>query len=113
MTEWTQEAVGLGKLGLIQPAIRKDFPLERNLQLSLDRGRGVSHLDAGRGDSFSKDAGTGMVGELQGAIRLNQVQSLKGHRQKEQMGDSDMAETRVHTPRSVFTVVQEEDEFSV
>lgn len=54
-----------------------------------------------------------MVGELQEAIRLNQVQSLKGHRQKEQMGDSDMAETLVHTPRCVFTVVQEKDELSV
>lgn len=113
MTEWTQEAVGLGKLGLLQPGIGKDFPLERNLQLSLHRGIGVSHLDAGRGDSFSKDPGTGMVGELQEAIRLNQKQSLKGHRQKEQMGDSDMAETLVHTPRRVFTVMQEKDELSV
>lgn len=113
MKEWTQEAVGLSKLGLMQPGIRKDFPLEKNLQLSLDRGIGVSHLDAGRGDSFSKDPGTGMVGGLQGAIRLNQVQSLKGHRQKEQTGDSDMAETLVHTLRCVFTVAQEKDELSV
>lgn len=57
--------------------------------------------DAGRRDSFGKDPGTGMDGELQKAGGLNQVQNLRAHGLSKRLEGFNRAETLAYFPAVV------------